>query len=219
MKLAIIYNNLARDNFAQGWGFSCLINNGRQKILFDTGNDGPALLGNLKKMGFLAKEIDKIVISHEHHDHIGGLFDLLNLNNHATVYALSSFSEDLKNKIRQKTKLDEITEPKKISKNVYTTGLIKDGPDEQSLVLKTTKGVIVIVGCSHPGVEKILRAAKKYGKICAVIGGLHGFSDFDLLKDIKIIEACHCTQHIKEIREKFPKQFKEIKAGDSFEWS
>jgi 7,8-dihydropterin-6-yl-methyl-4-(beta-D-ribofuranosyl)aminobenzene 5'-phosphate synthase len=219
MKLAILYNNFARGNLAAGWGFSCLIDDEGQKILFDTGNDGAALLNNLKELGFLAKEIDKIVISHEHQDHIGGLFDLLNSNNHAVVYVLSSFSEDLKNKIRQKAELIEVTETEKITKNIYTTGLIENNPDEQSLILKTSKGVIVIVGCSHPGVEKILEIAKKYGKIHAIIGGLHGFSDFDLLKDIKIIGACHCTQHIKEIREKFPKQFKEIKAGDSLEWS
>jgi len=219
MKLTIIYNNFAKDNLAAGWGFSCLIIDGGQKILFDTGNDGTALLNNLKKLGFSAKEIDKIVISHEHHDHLGGLFDLINLNNQATVYVLSSFSEKIKNKIKQKAKLIEITKPEKMTENIYTTGQVKNNPDEQSLILKTTKGIVVVVGCSHPGVKKILEIAKKYGKIHALIGGLHGFSDYEILEDIKIIGACHCTQHIKEIKEKFPKQFQEIKAGDSFQWS
>lgn len=219
MKLVIIYNNFARDNLAAGWGFSCLIINDGQKILFDTGNDGTALLDNLKKLGFNAREINKIIFSHEHWDHIGGLFDLMNLKSKMTVYVLASFTERFKNKIREKTKSIEITTPKKITTSIYTTGLIKNNPDEQSLILKTTEGVVVIIGCSHPGVEKILEVAKKYGKIYALIGGLHGFSDFDILKDIKIIGACHCTQHIQEIKEKFPNQFQEIKAGDSFEWS
>jgi len=219
MNLVIIYNNFAKSNLTAGWGFSCLIIDDNQKVLFDTGDKGKALLDNLKKLGFLAKEIDKIIISHEHWDHLGGLFDLINLQSKATVYVLSSFSEDLKNRIRQKAKLIEITTPKKITKNIYTTGLIKNNPDEQSLILKTSKGIVVIVGCSHPGVGKILEIAQKYGRIQAIIGGLHGFSNFEILKDIEMIGACHCTQYIKEIREKFPGQFQEIKAGDLFEWS
>jgi 7,8-dihydropterin-6-yl-methyl-4-(beta-D-ribofuranosyl)aminobenzene 5'-phosphate synthase len=176
-------------------------------------------LDNLKKLDFSAKEIDKIIISHEHWDHLGGLLDLINSQNKATVYVLSSFSKKLKNRIKQKANLIEIATPEKITENIYTTGLIKNNPDEQSLVLETIKGVVVIVGCSHPGVEKILEIAKRHGKIHALIGGLHGFSDFDILKNIKIIGACHCTQHIQEIKEKFPNQFQEIKAGDSLEWS
>jgi 7,8-dihydropterin-6-yl-methyl-4-(beta-D-ribofuranosyl)aminobenzene 5'-phosphate synthase len=187
--------------------------------LFYTGDNGKALLNNLEKLGFKAKEIDKIVISHEHHDHTGGLFDLIEINPKVNVYVLSSFSEKIKDRIRQKAKLTEITDSKKIIEKIYTTGLIKNNPDEQSLILKTTKGIVVVVGCSHPGVKKILEIAKKYGKIHALIGGLHGFSDYEVLEDIKMIGACHCTQHIKEIKEKFPKQFQEIKAGDSFQWS
>jgi len=219
MKLVIIYNNFARDDLIAGWGFSCLIINGEQKILFDTGNNGLALLDNLEKLGVSAKEIDKIVISHEHWDHIGGLFDLINSNNRAIVYTLSSSSKDFKNRIKQKTKVIEITTPQKIAENIYTTGLIKNNPDEQSLILKTNKGLVVIVGCSHPGVKNILEITKKYGKIYALIGGLHSFSDFNLLNGISMIGACHCTRYIKEIKEKFPNQFKEIKAGDSFEWN
>jgi len=219
MKITIIYNNFAKDNLAAGWGFSCLIIDGGQKILFDTGDNGKALSNNLEKLGFKAKEIDKIVISHEHHDHTGGLFDLIEINPKVNVYVLSSFSEKIKDRIRQKAKLTEITDSKKIIEKIYTTGLIKNNPDEQSLILKTTKGIVVVVGCSHPGVKKILEIAKKYGKIHALIGGLHGFSDYEVLEDIKMIGACHCTQHIKEIKEKFPKQFQEIKAGDSFQWS
>ena len=219
MKLTIIYNNFAKDNLTAGWGFSCLIIDGNQKILFDTGDNGKALLNNLEKLGFKAREIDKIVISHEHHDHTGGLFDLIDINPKVNVYVLSSSSEKIKNKISEKANLTEITAPVKITKNIYTTGLIKNNPNEQSLILKTTKGVIVIVGCSHPGVKKILEIAKESGKIHAIIGGLHGFSDYEILKGIGMIGVCHCTQHIKEIREKFPKQFQEIKAGDSYEWS
>ena len=48
-------------------------------------------------------------------------------------------------------------------------------------------------GCSHSGVGNILKAASQFGKPYALIGGLHGFSDFDLVKDLTLICPTHCT--------------------------
>lgn len=216
MKLTIIYDNKANPGFKSGWGFSCIIET-TKKILFDTGCEGSDLLFNMRKLRFNPKEIDAVVISHQHLDHIGGLFSILSINENIKVFVLSSFSENVKNHIRKKAEIKEIKQEQRIYKNVFTTGLIKNNPDEQSLIVKTRKGIVVIVGCSHPGVDKILEIARKYGKIYAIIGGFHGFSDFDVLKDISIIGACHCTQYMQEIKERFPKQFREIRAGDIIE--
>jgi 7,8-dihydropterin-6-yl-methyl-4-(beta-D-ribofuranosyl)aminobenzene 5'-phosphate synthase len=142
------------------------------------------------------------------------LFDVLNLNRDIEVYVLESFSKHFKAKIQGKARLKEIQEAQKIAPNVHTTGLIKNNPDEQALILKTSKGVVVIAGCSHPGVGRILDIAESHGKVHGIIGGFHGFSDLDALKDIRMIGACHCTEHIAEIKEAFPGQFKEIKTGD-----
>ena len=214
MKLTIVYDNQSATGLKSGWGFSCLIEENSKKVLFDTGDDGSKLLYNIKKLGFDVRNIDIIVLSHEHWDHIGGLSDILKLNNKLEVFVLASFSEDLKNSIRKKAKLKEVRNEQEVIKNIYTTGLIENAPDEQSLILKTNKGIIVVVGCSHPGVDKILNIAKKYGKIYAVVGGFHGFSRLEILKDIEIIGACHCTQHKNEIKKMFPEQFREIKVGD-----
>ncbi len=217
MKITIIYNNETNSGLKSGWGFSCLIEENNKKVLFDTGCDGLGLLYNIKKLGYGVKDISIIVISHQHWDHIGGLFDVLTLNRTASVYVPKSFSENLRNEIRKRAKLIEVENEQKITENIYTTGLITDSPDEQSLILKTVKGIIVVAGCSHPDLDKILEIAKKYGKIYAIAGGFHNFSKFDILKDIEIIGACHCTQHINEIKERFPKQFKGIKVGDIIE--
>jgi len=217
MKIAIVYNNEANPGFKAGWGFSCLVEEKNKKILFDTGCEGQGLLYNIKKIGFDVKEIDILVLSHQDWDHIGGLFDILNLNNKIEVFVLKSFSENLKNEIRKRAKLTEVEDEQEITKDVYTTGTIKNNPDEQSLILKTNKGIIVLVGCSHPGVDKILDRAKKYGEIYALIGGFHDFSELDILEGIELIGACHCTQYKNEIREKYPRQFKEIKAGNVIE--
>jgi len=215
MKIAIAYDNEANLGFKSGWGFSCLIENDNKKVLFDTGCEGHGLLHNIKKLGYDAQDIDILVLSHQHWDHIGGLFDVLHINDKLEVFVLKSFSENLTNEIRKRAKLKEVENEQEITENIYTTGLIKNDPDEQSLILKTTKGVIVIVGCSHPGVDKILEIARRHGKIYAIIGGFHSFSKFDILEDIKMIGACHCTRHMNEIMRRFPEQFKEMKVGDA----
>lgn len=213
MKIIITYNNEAIDGFKSGWGFSCLIENNNKTLLFDTGYEGNDLLYNLKKSGCNLKKIENLLLSHFHWDHIGGLFDLLRLNKKATVFALKSFSKNFKKEIEKRAKLKEVEREQEIITNVYTTGLIKNNPDEQSLILKIEKGIVVIVGCAHPGLEKILKIAGKYGKIYAVIGGFHSFSDFNVLKDTKIIGACHCTRHKNEIKKRFPEKFQEIESG------
>ena len=46
--------------------------------------------------------------------------------------------------------------------------------NEISMAIKTPKGIVVIVGCSHPGIEKILASASKVDtQIHAVFGGFH----------------------------------------------
>jgi len=45
---------------------------------------------------------------------------------------------------------------------------------ELSLAIKTPKGLILVVGCSHPGIERIVEAATVLDKhIYAIVGGLH----------------------------------------------
>jgi 7,8-dihydropterin-6-yl-methyl-4-(beta-D-ribofuranosyl)aminobenzene 5'-phosphate synthase len=46
--------------------------------------------------------------------------------------------------------------------------------NEISMAIRTTQGIILMVGCSHPGIEKILEAASKIdSKIYSVFGGFH----------------------------------------------
>jgi 7,8-dihydropterin-6-yl-methyl-4-(beta-D-ribofuranosyl)aminobenzene 5'-phosphate synthase len=66
---------------------------------------------------------------------------------------------------------------------------------------------VVLVGCAHPGVDEILAAAEKFGKPTVLVGGLHGFEDFDLLNNLRLVCPTHCTQHIKAINSKYPDKF------------
>ena len=102
-----------------------------------------------------------------------------------------------------------------IHENIFSTGELRG--IEQSLVVRTGKGLVVIVGCSHPGVKSILNAASQFGRVYALIGGLHGFREFDRLRDLKLICPCHCTQFKSEIRSLYPNKCVEGGAGKVIE--
>ena len=55
--------------------------------------------------------------------------------------------------------LIEVGEAMAISQNILTTGELGSFIKEQSLTVKTNNGVTAIIGCSHPGLEHILRTA------------------------------------------------------------
>jgi 7,8-dihydropterin-6-yl-methyl-4-(beta-D-ribofuranosyl)aminobenzene 5'-phosphate synthase len=62
---------------------------------------------------------------------------------------------------------------------------------ELSLVLRTPQGLIVFVGCSHPGIETILQATRPYGdRIHEIFGGLHLVSAPDSEVD-RVAAALH----------------------------
>ena len=50
-----------------------LVNNGTDLILFDTGLNGAALVAAIQAAGYTADQVTKVVITHAHGDHIGGL--------------------------------------------------------------------------------------------------------------------------------------------------
>jgi len=201
MKLIIIYDN---EIYKKGiglesdWGFACLIKTKYDTILFDTGAKGKILLNNMAKLNINPSDIKKIVISHNHGDHTGGLKSLAHYVNNVDLFQLihESPSDNMKTTITEM--------PKKISENVWTIGKIKGLVDEQSLVLKGERGWYVLTGCSHPGVETIMSAAKQIGDIVGIIGGFHNFNNFSVIKDLDLICPCHCTAHKQDLKRDFP---------------
>lgn len=208
MKVTILYNNTAwKDDLIADWGFACLVEANGKTILFDTGAKGPILLGNMKTLKVDPRSIDDVVISHAHLDHTGGLADFLREFDDIRLFVPSSYTVP-RNAARE---VISVRMPIEIADNIYSTGELKGM--EQALVVKTDKGAAVIAGCSHPGVKEIVDAASQHGIVFALIGGLHGFNDFGIIKNMKLICATHCTQYISEIRSLFPDKFVEGGAG------
>lgn len=213
MDIKIIYDNEAQPPLKSDWGFSALIR-AYENVLFDTGDSGEILKHNMEKMGIATSEIDKIVLSHDHHDHTGGLFSVLEKD--MNVYVHSKFSSSIRKKISQKARLMEIKGKEKICDNVITTGELGDGIVEQSVMIKYENGYILMTGCAHPGLTHIIKKSEKIGKIKGVIGGFHAFDNFDVLKDVSFVVPCHCTQHKDKIKKMYPDKMIDCYAGLEF---
>jgi 7,8-dihydropterin-6-yl-methyl-4-(beta-D-ribofuranosyl)aminobenzene 5'-phosphate synthase len=198
MKITIVYDNETwLPGLEAAWGFSCLVEANGQRLLFDTGGQGAILLQNIETLNLDPQSISEIFISHDHWDHFGGLADLLRLNRDARVYLPGSCSRPPETR-----EVISVNGPRALSEDFFSTGELKGG--EQSLVVKSKGGLVVICGCSHPGVGTILEAASQFGRVSALIGGLHGFQEYELLADLELVCPCHCTQHQAEIMARYP---------------
>lgn len=224
-------NHTVDKNLRICWGFSCLIND---KVLFDTGGSNEVLKFNMKKLNILPEKIAKIVISHDHFDHTGGLEAILKQNSNIEVYLLSDFSNELKQKVSSLgAKVVENNKFIEIDKEVYTTGKIEgkyagDSISEQAMVIKGKEGLIIVTGCSHPLITDIIERVKKEfseDRIFMVLGGFHllemDIREVELIAEkIKNLEVekigpTHCTgeEAIQVFREKFGNNFVQIGVG------
>jgi len=177
LKITVVCDNHPHTPGLQtGWGFACLITGTEKTILFDTGPGGKMLLDNMNKLAIDPDCIDAVVLSHNHPDHTGGLKNLLESNAKATVYlpagSWAKLNEKTDSDQRQIVRVDA---PLQICRDVYSTGGIGRLIKEQSLIIRTQKGLITITGCAHPGIARILDTVKNFLKkdILLLMGGFH----------------------------------------------
>ncbi len=216
MKAILLYDNQARSGYLEGWGFSCYLP--EYKLLFDTGWDYTSLRHNMERAGVEEEKIEKIFISHQHWDHVGGLAPLLRSD--LKIYLPASFSEHMKGEIREVCEVIEIGNSRQIAPELWSTGELGNEVKEHSLIVKKDDSSAVITGCAHPGVKNILRAANKIAPVKFLLGGLHGFSQFEELEALSAVVPTHCTQHEEEIAELYPEKYIQGLAGKTieFEW-
>lgn len=180
----------SREDLKSEAGVSYLIKTDNSTILFDLGinleeSDPSTLLYNMQKLGISLDDIDTIIISHNHSDHVGG-----DKWSEQKTFSLTTQQIDLGD-IKAYTPipmtypgLEPIysKDPTIISKGVATIGIISSelffmGPTpEQALAVNVEgKGIVLIPGCGHQTLEKIVKRAESLfdEPIYGLIGGLH----------------------------------------------
>ena len=236
MEVKIVFDNTnLNEKFIPGWGFSCLVD---RTVLFDTGEKSEYLFKNMKKLNIDISEIEKVVISHDHWDHTGGLWGLLEKTEHVDVYGCPNFSEEFKEKvISLGGNLIPVQELTVVKDNIFATGEIEGNYRgsyiaEQALLIKRNEGIIIITGCSHPGIIKIIKNVKENfpeKNITFVFGGFH-LMDKDAREIELIVEKfnelkvekvgpTHCTGYEAQVTFKnaYKDNFIKIAAGKTFE--
>ena len=236
MRIKVIYDKVGLGkNLHVGWGVSFLIDD---KILFDTGENGEWILENMRAMEVDINKIEAVVISHDHWDHWGGLWDLLQQRKGMRVYICPHFGRAFKDKaLMLGADLVEIEKLTQIIQAVFSTGEIPGAYKgkymaEQALVLKTKNGLTIITGCAHPGilnmVEKV-QARFPDEPIYLALGGFHLLESdkraieivVENFKKIKIVKAgpTHCSGDLAEdiFKKYYEVNFLPIKAGQDIE--
>jgi len=207
IQMTVVYDNNPYDKKLKiDWGFSCYIEGLEKTILFDTGANGKILLSNMQKLGIHPEDINFVILSHVHKDHTGGLNTLLEINPQINVWLPQFFSSSFKDSIRKKgARITEVENFQKICEGAYTTGVINGWIKEQSLILDTEKGLIVMTGCAHPRIANIIPIVKNLinKDIHMVLGGIHlaGFEDKEIQEiidvflsyGVKKVGPCHCS--------------------------
>ena len=231
------------------WGFSALVEADGHRILVDTGAHPETVLQNARDLNIDLSDVQEVVLTHNHDDHVTGLLTLRREMMKKNPAALSIVhvakgifysrpsAQGENNPMIAIRKAYEATGgrfiensggaeifpgawltgpvPRKypernwsMSGKVQTPdGLVEDTvPEDQSLVLDTTQGLVVLTGCGHAGIVNILTytATKFPGRaVDAVIGGLHLFAASDKqldwtgdeFKQFKVANllGAHCT--------------------------
>jgi 7,8-dihydropterin-6-yl-methyl-4-(beta-D-ribofuranosyl)aminobenzene 5'-phosphate synthase len=206
----IVDNNIWKEGLASCWGLSFYIETftyyKTHVVLMDTSGSFQVFFNNASKLGLNLSEVDTVFISHWHSDHCGALRQVLSLLKSQTLIYLPSESSFGLREIREAGGISRICDGSvEFVGGMMSTGELTDGVSEHSLLINVrNKGLVVLTGCSHPGIINILKRAQRVSnvdKIYAVIGGFH-ISDVDegtrvgkFLREseAKLVSPCHCT--------------------------
>ncbi len=229
VEITVLIDNNPDGSLRSPWGISLHVTAGNLSLLFDAGPDPGALKENCERLSVNLTDLDTAVISHEHGDHVNGLGYVAEMNENLTVYVPKNMSEPCKNWIGELgLSIVEVQDTCVISTGIAIVGELYGPPYEQALALNVRNlGLVVLVGCSHPGVEELVaKAVEDLGcEPYAVIGGFHlGGASSEVVADIaealvemglKEIYPMHCSgEGIRTLlRQDYPDIYGDGKVG------
>ncbi|HEU4540980.1 MAG TPA: MBL fold metallo-hydrolase [Jiangellaceae bacterium] len=187
--LPLVERHTARETLRGEAGVSYLIRADGLTLLFDTGlgfgRGRTALETNAKNLGVRFDDLDCLVISHLHADHVGGAASqfrhTFSLGSEQPVpRSLPSYVPTEMS--HPHADVSVVQEARVIGPGVAVLpplprALFWLGPiAEQALVVNVRgRGLVLVTGCGHPEIERTLAAAERVvdAPVYAVIGGLH----------------------------------------------
>jgi 7,8-dihydropterin-6-yl-methyl-4-(beta-D-ribofuranosyl)aminobenzene 5'-phosphate synthase len=192
IKLTVVYDNYPyKEGLHIDWGFSCLVEGLDETILFDTGRFDDQFMANMDRLHIDPHRIDRLVISHDHPDHIGGTMKFLASRPDIDVAVVNSFRSGFKKAVQKRgASITAIDQPRVLTANTISTGEMKDFiRNEHALLIRTNLGLIILTGCAHPGVVEIVERAQTITaqEVLLVIGGFHLLADTE--PDIRTIAS------------------------------
>ncbi|KAG9056670.1 hypothetical protein FS842_009972 [Serendipita sp. 407] len=135
--------------------------------LFDTGPDGRALARNLDSLEINISVIDRIVLSHWHRDHSGGLLEFLKRRQNVVSNAADG------------NVVVDVHPSRPIARGIAPPPtfdqVIARLPKDPEFIDVKGKGLVLFSACSHAGIGNVVKdALKRFQRpIYAVVGGLH----------------------------------------------
>ncbi len=229
-QLVILYDNRAVEGFKADWGFSLLVELEEESILFDTGAKPEVLKHNMEAAGVDPAEIGRVFISHNHWDHTGGLPSIIEVNREFELYIPETDCYKIEEELPESVICVPVVAPTYITERALSTGVMPTGmeepAEEQSLIVFSQMGAVLITGCSHPGIVDIAKKAVSLigEELFLAVGGFHlyNFSDEEikevseeLKKFTRFVAPCHCTgeRGIEIFKENWGDRFVEAMAG------
>ena len=249
-KITILSTMLVGDTVGLGeWGFAALVDANGHRILVDTGAHPDTVLENARDLHIDLSDVDEVILTHNHWDHVRGLLtlrrEMMKKNPKALsiVHVAQGIFDSRPSAAGERNDMIAIRKefeatggrfvvhasdeelfpgawltgpvPRPYPERNWSgagqiqtpSGLVEDNiPEDQSLVLDTTKGLVVITGCGHAGIVNIVTFAEKHfadKPIYGIVGGLHLFASTDQQVDwtaaqlrkyqVANLLAAHCT--------------------------
>ena len=202
MRLKVLVDDLVPPSVRSVHGFSVLVETADARLLFDTGPDGEVLMDALGREGLEVVDIDMVVLSHAHRDHAGGLARLLFEWPLLEVSAPRRIAPDVAKGLPREAVVRGEDGPREVAPNVMVTGDLGGDIPEQALLLDTGEGRVVLVGCGHPGLRRVLDAAG--GEVHLLAGGIHDLDPDDADQPgLERMLVCHCTPSKRVMAHRF----------------
>lgn len=157
------------------WGFSCLIQGNGNDLLFDTGANPDILRSNLAALRVDVSRIKALVFSHEHGDHTHGVAALGQRSGLPTFFPASFSASTQAAFASQGFRLIPVSKATEVFPGFAASAELGTQIHEEALVADTPDGLVIVVGCAHPGIITMLKqiSASRKRPVYMVVGGFH----------------------------------------------